>query len=550
VLFRSIFSGGWALSDESAYGEVLVYENGGSLDIVPATGSRPCAGVSLGGKDYLFTNQPNETISFDYAALVGAGDGLAVSGIYTTDWYVDDDGSDDNTGFLPTCPKKTLATAAALLQAGDTLWVFPGVYDEGDGNHSSNCSKSRVVVKANTSVISLKGAEETIIKGEEASENKDGYGNGIGAVRCAHVGSNGLLKGFTLTGGRVDTAVSGESYRNGAAVFGSSANSCSTVSDCIISNNVSVLGTIFKADVRNCLIISNITLNAGAALRKANAYNCYITKNQGESIISLGNHIWSTTVADDNKNLDGSDTTLLTSPEKGSTMFNSLFQGKVTLNQSDADSYCYMSNCVCSTTSTFNDKASTGNVEKVDFTSQQFVDGVIPVAGANAAVDAADESLCPGLYTETDLRGFQRKMNGCIDIGAYEADWRGVYAMTLCSAPNALTVESASSDVVKDGDVLKINSGSIAATWRNATGKNVQCVIPVQVTGGVLTVTLDDEELGSVSAAEGEVRLSFMNKLESQRLVFAYTPAENDGGAAIVGNFTRNRLAGLVFSVR
>jgi hypothetical protein len=544
-------TGGWALSDESAYGEVLVYENGGSLDIVPATGSRPCAGVSLGGKDYLFTNQPNETISFDYAALIGAGDGLAVSGIYTTDWYVDDDGSDDNTGFLPTCPKKTLATAAALLQGGDTLWVFPGTYDQGDGNHSSHCSKSRVVVKANTSVISLKGAEETIIKGEEASENKDEYGNGIGAVRCAHVGSNGLLKGFTLTGGRVDNTVSGESYRNGAAVFGASANSGSTVSDCIISNNVSFLGTIFKADVRNSLIISNITLNAGAALRKANAYNCYITKNQGESIISLGNHIWSTTVADDNKNLDGSDTTLLTSPEKGSTMFNSLFQGKVTLNQSDADSYCYMSNCVCSTTSTFNDKASTGNVEKVDFTSQQFVDGVIPVAGANAAVDAADESLCPGLYAETDLRGFQRKMNGRIDIGAYEADWRGVYASALCSANNALVVESASPEVVLAENELKIPSGGVEGWWHNATGKNVLCVIPVRVTGGgVLTVTLDGEKLGSASATDGEVNFSFMNKEELQRLVIAYVPAENDEGAAFVGRFTRSRLAGLVFSVR
>jgi hypothetical protein len=476
---------------------------------------------------------------------------LTISGIYTSDWYVDDDGDDSNTGFLPTCPKQTLATAAALLQAGDTLWVFPGTYDQGDGNHSSHCSKSRVVVKANTSVISLKGAEETIIKGEEASENKDEYGNGIGAVRCAHVGSNGLLKGFTLTGGRVDTAVSGESYRNGAAVFGSSANSGSTVSDCIISNNVSVLGTIFKADVRNCLIISNITLNAGAALRKANAYNCYITKNQGESIISLGNHIWSTTVADDNKNLDGRDTTLLTSPEPGSTMFNSLFQGKVTLNQSGADDYCHMSNCVCSTTSTFNDKASTGNVEKVDFTSPQFVDGVIPVAGANAAVDAADESLCPGLYTETDLRGFQRKMNGRIDIGAYEADWRGRYASALCSANNALVVESASPEVVLAENELKIPSGGVEGWWHNATGKNVLCVIPVRVTGGgVLTVTLDGEELGSVSADDGEVRLSFMNKLESQRLVFAYTPAENVGGAAFVGRFTRSRLAGLVFSVR
>jgi hypothetical protein len=63
-------------------------------------------------------------------------------------------------------------------------------------------------------------------------------------------------------------------------------------------------------------------------------------------------------------------------------------------------------------------------------------------------------------------------------------------------------------------------------------------------------VTLDGEELGSVSADDGEVRLSFMNKLESQRLVFTYIPAENVGGAAFVGRFTRSRLAGLVFSVR
>ena len=548
-------TGGWALSDESAYGELMLYENGDSFDIVPADGNRPCIGVTLAGKNYLFTNHPNETISLDYASFADADGELVVSGIYTTDWYVDDDGDDANTGFLPTRPKKTLATAADLLLGGDTLWVFPGVYDDGKAFHNNDVSASRIVIKRDTSVISMAGAEATIIKGASASSENSGtdeYGNGTDAIRCAYIGSNALLKGFTLTGGRVNTAVTKEAHRNGGAVFGASIDTSSTVSDCIISNNVSVLGTVFKADARNCVIVSNITTDAGCALRKANAYNCHISGNRGKSVISICGNIWATTVAGDNKALDGSEISLVASPEVGSTMYNSLFMGKVSLNEKKEGSYCHMSNCVCAVGSVFNDNAITGKVAVVDFATQQFDEsGVIPFAGANAVVDAADESLCPGLYGDVDLRGFQRKMNGRIDIGAYEADWRGVYAATLCSVPNALVVESAAPDTVKDGAVLKISSGSIEAVWRNSTGKNILCEIPVQVTGtGSLTVKLDDEILDTVDASDGEIKLSFVNNIERQRLVFSYSPSQGDEGCALIGGFTRSRLNGFVFSVR
>ncbi|MBQ3098547.1 MAG: hypothetical protein IJC66_10370, partial [Kiritimatiellae bacterium] len=308
----------------------------------------------------------------------------------------------------------------------------------------------------------------------------------------------------------------------------------------------------FKADARNCIIVSNITTDAGCALRKANAYNCHISGNKGKSVISICGNIWATTVAGDNKALDGSEISLVASPEVGSMMYNSLFIGKVSLNQTDAESYCHMSNCVCATGSVFNDKAITGKVAVVDFATQQFDEfGMIPSVGANVAVDAADESLCPGLYGDADMRGFQRKMNGRIDIGAYEADWRGVYAATLCSVPNALVVESAAPDVVKDGAVLKVSSGSIEAVWRNDTGKNVLCEIPVRVTGtGLLTVMLDDAILGTVVASAGETKLSFVNNIERQRLVFSYSPGDGDEGYAIIGGFARSRLSGLVFSVR
>ena len=98
---------------------------------------------------------------------------------------------------------------------------------------------------------------------------------------------------------------------------------------------------------------------------------------------------------------------------------------------------------------------------------------------------------------------------------------------------------------------MKVKCGSLKAVWSNTTGKNVLCEIPVQVTGtGLLTVKLDDEVLGTVDASDGVVNLSFVNKIEYQRLDFSYSPGEMDGGCAVIGGFTRNRLAGFVFTVR
>ena len=542
--------GGWTLADNVQFGDILLVE-GRPLKIVPSTGVRPCIGVSCGGKEHLFTNAPNETIILDYDMLTGTGAKPVITGIYSTCWYVDDDGDDANTGFLPTHPKKTLATAASALQDGDTLRVFPGVYDDGFALHADSATASRVVVKSGTAVVSLEGAEKTIIKGASASPEyaTDAYGLGRDACRCAYVDSNSRLEGFTLTGGRVCTNEAVEVIRNGAAVFGAGCDRQSVVSSCIISNNIGYMGTAFKVDLFDCLIVENTTLSAGSGMRTANAYNCCFAKNQGTSVLSYVRDVWGTTVSSDNRDIGGGTAKLLVNFVENGKLFNSLIQGKLDLGGVTYGNH--ISNCVCAAGSSFGEALSTGRVYMVDFDSQVFVDGVVPVAPDNSAVDAADETLCTNLCSNTDLRGFQRVMNGRRDIGAYEADWRGVYASTLCPVNGALTVESASPDVVKEGDALKINSGTVAATWRNSTGKNVFCEIPVQVTGdGSLTVTLDDEVIGSVGASDGVTKLSFMDKVELHRLVFAYVPGDSGEGAAIVGRFTRSRQAGLVFSVR
>ena len=84
-------NGGWAFADGTAFGEILVYEGDAGLSLVPAAGTRPCIGVSCGDREYLFTNFPNETITIAYDALLEMEQGAALTGIYSTFWYVDDE---------------------------------------------------------------------------------------------------------------------------------------------------------------------------------------------------------------------------------------------------------------------------------------------------------------------------------------------------------------------------------------------------------------------------------------------------------------------------
>ena len=542
-------NGGWAFADGTAFGEILVYE-GGSLTVVPADGTRPCIGVFCGDREYLFTNLPNETITIAYDALLEMEQGAALTGIYSTFWYVDDDGDDDNTGFLPTHPKKTLSKAASLLESGDTLWVFPGTYDQGGAIGSNGTLTNRVVLKRGVSVISTEGPKRTIIVGSSGTKDPDEYGNGTNAVRCAFLAKNSRLSGFTLTGGRTNHN-GGTDDNAGSAVSGAGRDSNSVVDNCIISNNAAPMGTVYKAEIFNSLVVDNVTSGQGVGVRQGNAYNSCFARNTGDSVLSYPRDVIGCTVADDNIRAGGTKkSTHIGNLVKDGRVFNSLFVGRLDINQKDAD-YSHISNCVCASDSTFNDHATTGNVCLVDFSTQTFVDGVIPVAGANDAVDAADESLATNLYSKTDLRGFQRVMNGRQDIGAYEADWCGVYGTALFSNTNRFAVVSASRDVALVDGAVTIPSGKLEATWRNSTGQSVLYTMPVRVDGnGELSVMQNGEVLGVVHGSDGEVPFSFISREECCVVSFAYEPGDGDAGYAVLGAFTRSRMCGLVFTVR
>ena len=388
--------------------------------------------------------------------------------------------------------------------------------------------------------------------GESASLDADEYGNGKDAKRCAYVGSNARLEGFTLTGGRIDHTASGETYRNGSAVFGGGRENRAVVANCIISNNVAHMGTICKADAFNCIIVDNIAMNTGSGFRQANAYNCLFARNVGATVLSYPRDVWGTTVTEDNVTSPGGKTkaVMLNDLVNNGKVFNSLLMGKCSFEQKDSE-YSVISNIVCSDNSTFSINNTTGNIHMVDFSTQSFVDGAVPVAGANEAVDAADESLVTNLYSKTDLRGFQRVMNGRLDIGAYEADWRENYASTLCSKQGAITVETASPEVRLEDGRIKIPSGTLTATWHNDTGKKLYCLIPVKVTGsGTLTVILDEETIGEFTVEDGNRVLEFSSDAIENALEFVYSTVEGDAGCAVISGFTRSRRIGFAVSIR
>ena len=541
-------NGGWRI-ENGDYGDLMVYEGDAGLSIVPAAGTRPCIGVSCGGKEYLFTNAPGETVILDYGTLSRIA-GAAVTGIYSTDWYVDDDGKEDNTGFLPTRPKKILAEAAALLSKGDTLWVFPGTYSCGtDTSAESENIANRVRVKEGTSVVSLEGPEKTVIMGGNATIKPLDDGCGTNAIRCARIEKNGRLSGFTLAGGRVNPDDS-EPDSSGAAVLGAGREQKSIVDNCIISNNISKLGTVMKSDLFDSMVLENVTYGHGVGVRQGNAYNSLFRNNTGDSVTSYARDVIGCTITGDNLKDNGEKSNPVANLIDKGKVYNCILDGDVSIKQSGSD-FGNVSNCVCNITAEFSGNTVTGNVQLVDFTEQSFIDGVIPVAGANDAVDKADESLATNIYSKTDLRGFQRVMNGRLDIGAYEADWRAIYAATLFPNANLFAVESASRDIALVDGAVTITSGKLEATWRNSTGKDVLYTMPVRVVGsGELTVMLDGETLGVARESDGDVSLSFVGKEDRCSVSFSYEPGDGDAGYAVLGAFVRSRMNGLVFTVR
>lgn len=515
-----------------------------TLTITPAAGTRPCIGVAVNGEERPFTNYWPYAISLTIADADESGL-LSVAPVYSTDWYVDDDGDDSATGFLPKCAKKTLVAGAACLAAGDTLWVLPGTYDSGSNRVGDVTIWSRVVVPANTTVKSTDGPEATIIKGADATIGRDDYGCGTNAIRCVTLDRpNSRLSGFTLTGGRVDRTFRNTLSGMGAGVIGKDSwggypDNGVVVENCIISNCAAAVGSAATyCTVVRSRILKNTATSYGTVYG-ASLYGSLFDGNVGSGVIDHSRDVVECTVTANNLQSNGYAANAMQNPNNGTRLANSLFATPLYVT---SENVVGVTNCVLLSTSTLTgpnvalDEASC--VVTNDEALAMDANGV-PVAGANAAVDAGSADAYRDeygfLYGERDLRGFQRVMNGAMDAGCFEADWRARYAGDIGNA-HRLAVTAASSNVVETASrAVALGPGAtLDLTCISPSPKVYRRKVRVLVEGGTLSVLLNGELFASLGAADGVQTLEFANALAANELSFSFASAGEGGSATIL----------------
>ncbi len=439
-------------------------------------------------------------------------------------WYVcNDTGSDSNSGFLRTTPKKTLAAILTVAtNAGDVVHAAAGTYASGEIEYDQEAYKNkyndasfgsdpvRCEIASNVRLVGDAGAEATIL-------------DGSGTHRGVLLNPGAVIQGFTIRNCKATYF--------GSAVYGFNDND--VVADCILSNNDSLRYTAYnvKAVFRSRFYSNRATsVPVGSGI---NLYNCLIGEgHSGDYCLYQRCYIYNCTIVG-----------MLAASCKWVRLMNCL----VVPNGRKSSDKCYWWN-----SSYVGDQNSADvfyeNCKQVSTDEMQFVDSVdaVPVIGANYGIDRGDYGLYLTNYPSAldplpngincDLLGRPRVSNGTIDQGCVEADWRGLYAEKIGSF---FAVESASSNVVStlSSESVRLYPGeSLSGVLR----PNVKKTFFFTVSGtGVLTVNVD----GVIHEFSGEGGKSlFVNG--GRNVLFSYDG--NDGFADIL----RSQGGGLLITVK
>ncbi len=148
-----------------------------------------------------------------------------------------------------------IQSAIAVSLADDTIWVSNGIYSTGSVAGLGEVLH-RVAITNAIVVRSVNGPGTTIIQGESG-------------VRCAYLGVNATLSGFTLTNG-VDAGGIG------------CADKTAQISNCVIVGNSSpVGGGVLDGTIRNSILAGNSSDSGGGAFN-ARLIACELIDNTAE----------------------------------------------------------------------------------------------------------------------------------------------------------------------------------------------------------------------------------------------------------------------------
>jgi hypothetical protein len=206
----------------------------------------------------------------------------------------------------PTAPYLTWATAAHTIQDavnactnGDEVLVTNGVYATG-GSVVYGASSNRISITRAIRVHSANGAAATAIVGQGPC--------GSGAVRCAYVGANAILSGFTLTNGCTRSAGDVVKEQSGGGAW---CEKTGSLKDCVMVGCSAVYqgGGAYGGTLNNCLAHGNTAAYGGGCFA-CNAHNCTLADNAatsagGAGCATLNNCIVCSNTAGSSSNYDG-----------------------------------------------------------------------------------------------------------------------------------------------------------------------------------------------------------------------------------------------------
>jgi PKD repeat protein len=206
--------------------------------------------------------------------------------------------------------------AVDAANPGDTVLVTNGVYATG-GRAVDGTMTNRVVIDKAITVQSLMGPEVTVIEGAPT------MGGSFYGIRCAYLGTNATLSGFTLTNGNAEegggawcessasltncVVTSNSASYSGGGVYGGTLNHCTltnnsayvgggasgwasgcTLSNCIVTGNSATFGggaagsTLYNSTVTSNTAVSVLFIEAygsGGGVYESGLYNCTLSGN-------------------------------------------------------------------------------------------------------------------------------------------------------------------------------------------------------------------------------------------------------------------------------
>ena len=293
--------GGGAISVEGGEeGENEIFADGTITVTAVDSVRRPFLGFELNG-----VMQPFAGNSISVEVSAERGFLASVKAVYTNEWYVDvNNGDDANTGATLARAKRTIRSATTNAVARDVIHVAQGVYGELEGARIRDGSSAadvltRVIVPDYVTLKSIDGPEKTFIVGAkcpaENDESSEGWGCGIGAIRCVQLIRHATISGFTLTGGRarpVTTGLKDGNDHRWAGLYGSGSGQ-STAENCIISNIVGSTENVAYAKLVNCRVLGNTLYDNsngnGSAAYKCMVRGCLFAGNRGKTMVCNSN---------------------------------------------------------------------------------------------------------------------------------------------------------------------------------------------------------------------------------------------------------------------